>query len=522
MKTQLQMNHRLKNTNRTLESTSLRGGKLKLSTTLLLGAAVASVLLAAQTAPAGDIFVIAMENHNFTQPNPTASPQQILGNPAAPYINSLITPGNPNAAQVSYALNYYNAGNIVHPSEPNYVWAEAGTDFGFHSDADPAPANGNKFYDDSPSFVSRLTANGSALVFWHHNVTPHLTAQFDAAGVLWKNYQEDVQLANSPTNSASGTNGPVNPYYGTTQFNYAVKHNPMAFFGDSALQNVYPLDQLFLDLADGAVGQFNWITPNQYDDAHSSLNGGFTYNGVHYTGDQSAIATGDNFLATVVPQIMASKAYQDNGAIIIWWDETENGDTSSFTVPEIVISPLAKGNAYASAVPLNHSSDIKTMEEIFRLPSINNPIPVTETNVNGGYNNVATVNDLSDLFVSGAIPAAPNFSVTPENFVLNHHTQHVLQTVRITNNGNTPAPAPLFLVLDNLSSNATLLNADGTTAVLAPLGSPYVKVRVGDGDGDNDDVLRPHQTRTVTLEFLNPTAAAITYNTRVLDVTPAP
>ena len=144
------------------------------------------------------------------------------------------------------------------------------------------------------------------------------------------------------------------------------------------------------------VGRYNWITPDQYNEAHSSLNGGFTYQGVHYTGDQSSIAAADNFLATVIPQIMASKAYQNNGVIVLWWDETEGGDSTGFTIPEIIISPLAKGNAYASSVLLNHSSDIKTMEEIFGLPLINNPIPADETNFDGGYNNVATVNDLSD------------------------------------------------------------------------------------------------------------------------------
>jgi len=488
----------------------------------LLGAAVAGVLMAAHPAPAGDVFVIAMENHNFTQPNPASSPQQILGNPAAPYLNSLITPGDPNAAQVSYAVNYFNAGMNVHPSEPNYVWNEAGTDFGFHSDADPSPTNGNKFYEDSTHLASQLTANGSTLVFWHRNHTPHLTAQFNKAGISWNNYQEDVQLSASPTNSASGTNGPVNPYYGTTQFNYAVKHNPMAFFSDTALQNVYPLAQLFLDLSNKATGQYNWITPNQFNDAHSALNGGFTYQATHYTGDQASIAQGDNFLATVVPEIMASKAYQNNGAIIIWWDESEGGDGTNFTLPEIIISPLAKGNAYASSVLLNHSSDIKTMEEIFGLPTINNPIPVAETNNFGGYNNVATVNDLSDLFTPGTIPVPPGMSVIAGGFVQDHHTHRYSQVVQIKNTGSTPVPAPLFLVLDNLSTNATLLNSDGTTAVLEPLGSPYVKVSIGEGDGDSDDVLRPHQTRTVQLQFLDPSDSAISYNARALDVTPAP
>jgi hypothetical protein len=330
--------------------------------------------------PAQTIFVIAMENHNFTQPVPTSSPQQILGNSAAPYINSLVTPGNANAAQVSYATRYFNAGVGVHPSEPNYVWAEAGSDFGFHSDADPSAALGN-IYD-----------------------VPHLTRQLDRNGIRWKNYEEDVDLSSAPTKSASGTNGPVNPYNGTTQFNYAVKHNPMAFFTDTATENVYPLTQFAQDLAKGSVGAYNWITPDQYNDQHSALNGGFTYNGTHFTGDQASIAQGDNFLSVFVPQIMATRQYKNNGVIVIWWDETEQADDTAHAIGEIVISPLAKGNAFASSVELNHSSDLKTWEELFGLHFVNNPIPVSETNVSGtGYNTVATVNDLSDLLVPGAI-----------------------------------------------------------------------------------------------------------------------
>lgn len=49
-----------------------------------------------------------MENHNFTQPSTQSSPKQILGNPAAPFINSLMTAGNPNAAQTSWANHYFN------------------------------------------------------------------------------------------------------------------------------------------------------------------------------------------------------------------------------------------------------------------------------------------------------------------------------------------------------------------------------------------------------------------------------
>jgi len=322
------------------------------------------------------VFVIAMENHNFTQPTPTSSPQQIFTNPAAPYINSLITPGNSNAAQVSYCTHYYNAGVNVHPSEPNYVWAEGGTDFGVHTDNDPTGASGNVF-----------TAN-------------HLTRQLNVAGIAWKNYQEDVQLSSSPTNSASGTSGTtINPYYSSGQYNYGVKHNPMAFYNDTQTQNVYALTNLFRDLTNNSVGRYNWITPNQFNDQHTGLSGGFTYHGTDYTSDQAAIAQGDNFLFIVVPKIMASSAYQHNGVIIIRWDETEGGDTTGYTIPEIILSPLAKGNAFASSFEYSHSSQLRTVEEIFGLSFLTNAIPSAETKVTGsGYNAVTNVNDLSDLF----------------------------------------------------------------------------------------------------------------------------
>jgi hypothetical protein len=217
---------------------------------------------------------------------------------------------------------------------------------------------------------------------------------------------------------------------------------------------------------------------------------------------------------------MASKAYQNNGAIVLWWDESEGGDTTNYTLPEIVISPLAKGNAYASTVPMNHSSDLRTWEELFDLPMVNNPIPANETNFDGTFNSVTVVNDLSDLFVPNAVPAPANLSVTESGFVADgFSTNELRQTVYITNDGNRPVFGPLFLALDNLSTNATLINAEGTTQVLAPLGSPYVQIHPGYFDGN---VLYPHQTATVLLRFLNPSQSGITYDARGLNVTPAP
>jgi len=157
-----------------------------------------------------------------------------------------------------------------------------------------------------------------------------------------------------------------------------------------------------VDLANNTVADYNWITPDQYNDMHTALTGGF----VGLTGDAANIKQGDNFLSIVIPQIMASQAYKNNGAIILWWDESEadasgdNGDDLNHTVGEIVISPLAHANVgglpFASSVPLTHSSDLRTMQEIFN---------VTEPFFLG---DAAHANDLSSLFADGAIPPNQN------------------------------------------------------------------------------------------------------------------
>lgn len=337
------------------------------------------------------VFVIAMENHNWTQPSTETSPEQIFGNPAAPYINSLVTPGNPHAAQVSYASDYLNAGVGIHPSEPNYIWSEAGSNLGVFNDNDPFGPGGTN--QSTPFSLSNL---------------------LQKSGQTWRSYQEDidVNLTNNtvlpksqwtvPLSSFNGTfTSGTNVYNGSNQYYYAAKHNPQVFFSTTnggnnptpsnpLSHNYAPLQQLANDLATNNVAQYNWITPDQYNDMHSQLTGGFTYHGTHYTGDSANIAQGDNFLSMVVPLIMASSAYQNNGVIVVWFDETENGDDSAHTLGEIIISPDAKGNAFTNNILYTHSSDLLTMEEIFGLaPCLRGACSAT---------------DLSDLFVPGSIP----------------------------------------------------------------------------------------------------------------------
>jgi hypothetical protein len=388
----------------------------------------------------GVVFYIELENHDWTQPkSDTTAPHQIFHSKAAPYINSLVTPGNPNAKEVSYATAYHNvlatpSGNnpSIHPSEPNYIWQEAGWNFGIFNDNDPYSATNPSV----PAIQAYLAANPIY-------TGEHLTGLMEKNGLSWRSYQEDIDMLTTtggngnlggtltstvapksawtvPLSSFSGTSPSyVNEFNGSNQYNFACKHDGTLFFQDTNGGNVIdttntkrlhyaPLQQLFSDLKSNKVARYNLITPDQYNDMHSSLTNGFTYHGVSYpAGDLAQIAAGDNFLSIVIPLIMASQAYQDNGVIVIWADESE-GSANDFkhTIPFIVISKLAQGNAFASTNDYTHSSDLATLQKVFGLRAS------TPT----GYLNDAAnptqdgTTDISDMFKPGVIPKSlPKF-----------------------------------------------------------------------------------------------------------------
>ena len=347
---------------------------------------------------ANKVFVIAMENHNWTQPSTQSSPQPIFQNPAAPFINNLVNGTSGISNQVAFANVYINSAPGVHPSEPNYLWAEAGTNFGVFNDDQPYHA------DCSPDTIQ--------------TTEQHLSAFLTKAGKSWKSYQEDtdVDLTTNtvlpvsawtvPLYNKSGVYTGVNAYNYSNQYNYAAKHNPMVYFTDTnggcntstsnpmRLQYA-PLQQLALDLTNNKVADYNWITPDQYNDQHTSLTNGY---GQYPKGDSAQIAQGDNFLARIVPLIMASDAYQkDHAIIVLWWDESEGGDDLSRTLPFMIISKDVHKNVngvpYSNTIQYSHSSTLRTMQEIF------------DVDPRHGYSwlgDAANATDLADLFKPGS------------------------------------------------------------------------------------------------------------------------
>ena len=496
----------------------------------LSGACAASLLAAATHAtPVGTIFYIAMENRNFTSGSDVSAGAgaPLVGSVAAPYINSLINPSSSLSAQVSYCTAYHNVlalpggtstANSIHPSEPNYIWFESGSNLSILNDNEPYGSG------LSVKAMNTFVAANSATISGQN-----LSGLIQSAGFSWNAYSEGTNQLNSvganvnsggnltavsapqniwtvPLVSFSGTNATyVNPFSGSTQWNFATKHTGSLFFastngttsltvGNTTTSNVEsshypPLTQFASDLANNTVAKFNFITPDQFNDMHTALTAGFNYHGTLFTGDLARIAQGDNFLAIIIPQIMASQAYQNNGVIVIWSDETEGTNQNDFnhTLMEIVISPLAKGNAFASNLNYTHSSDLNTLQKIFQVTAatptgfLNDA--ANASNSSGTLSGSAvgfgtgTAFDLSDLFVANTIPTTiPNTQIMASGYTLNRRTNTFTQTVTVKNLLSVATAGPLFLAVDNLSANSSLVGKLGTTATAAPSGSPFVQV----------------------------------------------
>jgi hypothetical protein len=282
----------------------------------------------------GPIFLILMENENWAS---------ISGNASAPYINNTVLP------MASYATQYYNPPGL-HPSEPNYLWLEAGTNFGILN-------------DDDPSVNSQTTTN-------------HLATQLKNAGISWREYAESIPGGNCPLTNTGPIDSAGDP-------EYAVRHEPFCFFDNVTctqntacaycIANVVPYTQLANDLAGNTMARYNFLTPNLCDDMHDTcapLN--------------NEILQGDTWLSSNLPPILASQAYRNGGVVFITWDEGENGDGP---IGMIVLSPVAKGGGYNNAIHYTHSSTLRTVQEILVVGPL--------------LGDAANATDLSDLFETG-------------------------------------------------------------------------------------------------------------------------
>src|SRR5205814_354954 len=208
---------------------------------------------------------------------------------------------------------------VSHPSLPNYLALTAGSTFGIASDCTGCYVNATNIAD-----------------------------QVESSGRSWKGYLESM---------------PSSCYVGDA-YPYMQKHNPFIYYNDvrtnpaRCAEHVVPFTQLSTDLVNGTVPNLVWITPNMCNDMHDC-----------------SIATGDAWLANVVPGILASSAFQNGGVLFITWDEGESsagccGNATGGQVATLVIAP----NGIAASVVLG--TGLATV--VIAAPAAASPSPTTK------------------------------------------------------------------------------------------------------------------------------------------------
>src|ERR1700740_3107987 len=192
----------------------------------------------AQLSKVKTVWVILMENHNWTGNNAGAAfgAPDIKGNTLAPYINGQLLQTSAHAEQ------YFNPPKN-HPSQPNYLWLEAGTNFGVLADTQPGQP--------------QLSTN------------QHLVKLLEDAGISWTAYAE-------PDFGS--------PVFDTCPLDFTyldVEHLAFVYFNDvndglnpesaECIAHVIPYYNLATDLADHAQARYNIIIPNVCHDGHEGV-----------------------------------------------------------------------------------------------------------------------------------------------------------------------------------------------------------------------------------------------------------
>jgi phosphatidylinositol-3-phosphatase len=244
------------------------------------------------------VFIIVLENESYDE---TFGPGS-----KAPYLSECLT------RKGQLLTNYYAIG---HFSLDNYIAMISG------QSPNPDTQLDCSIFSYFALTKPGLDANGQAV--GHGCVYPAevstIANQLETRHLKWRGYMEDMKggcqhpalnEADTHERAASGSQ-------------YATKHNPFVYFhsisDEDCKANDVPLDQLKNDLDTvESTPNLSFIVPNLCNDGHDHRNGkcadGKTPGG---------LVAIESFLRREVPMIMNSKAYQQDGMLIITFDEAE-------------------------------------------------------------------------------------------------------------------------------------------------------------------------------------------------------
>src|SRR5213083_3377716 len=163
--------------------------------------------------------------------------------------------------------------------------------------ANTHPSIGNYFMMTVGTIITNDDSYGSVVT--DDNVIRRLLA----AGKTWKAYAEDLPSVGYVTLDVD--NGA-----------YASRHNPVVYLTDvhddaTQAQNVVPFTQFATDLANHALPNYSFIVPNLCNDAHDC-----------------SLSTADAWLQSNIDPLIKSARFQQDGLLIILFDEAGGDDTN--------------------------------------------------------------------------------------------------------------------------------------------------------------------------------------------------
>jgi len=341
----------------------MRRGAIAMLMGGLLAAAVVPATAGASAQPAiGHVFVIVLENKDYDQ---SFGPQA-----RSPELGQVLP------SQGVLLTQYYG---IAHNSLPNYIAMVSG------QGPNPVTQSDCQIYQEF--FPGTIGSDGQALGLGcvYPSTVKTVADQLTAAGLTWGGYMED--MGNTTTADTTcrhpALNSPDSTQSATATDQYAARHNPFVYFhsiidGPDCHARDVPLDRLQTDLQSvDTTPNLTFITPDLCSDGHDEPCA---------DGRPGGYASIDAFLKEWVPRIEDSPAYQQDGALIVTFDESESG-AEGCCVQDHPNTPNAGGQTpgpgggrtgtvvvsrfvapgTTTDRPYNHYSFLRTIEDLFGL-----------------------------------------------------------------------------------------------------------------------------------------------------------
>ncbi len=317
-------------------------------------------------APVRHVFLIVLENEPFHATFGPDSPAPYLAR-TLPRRGALLT-------------QYYGVG---HFSLDNYIAMVSGQ--APNPDTQQDCPIYNEFVATGPvGAYGQLPGHGCV----YPTSVPTIADQFEAAGLRWMGYMEDMGR-DAARESATCGHAVLGEQDGTEEATgsdeYAAKHDPFVYFhsiiDDPARcrAHVVNLERLRADLRHiETTPNFAFITPDLCHDGHNSRCA---------DGKQGGLDGIDRFLRIWVPRITRSAAFRKDGLLVITFDEGESGAAccgdrrlpggpvpgqfgpGGGRVGAVLLSPFIRPGT-VSARPYDHYSLLRSVERYFDLPPL--------------------------------------------------------------------------------------------------------------------------------------------------------